>query len=670
MHKIFQPYLSSGSVEWCCSALAMVLPLLVVAVSWTYKQLRQRPISPIELQESCPFNYGPDEVNSALFPLNDEERHFIEEVVRLLASPDFGNMADLTEIEKTRQSYKRFRKVKAALDLRLADCKERPRHLVLALGLIAAVDGTLFTIMSIHYCLCGGTILHLGNNIPAIKQYIDELDSLESVGVFLVTEIGYGNNVVSLQTRADFDPKTRNITLNTPFKNACKFMPNTGQPDIPKIAVVMARLYVHEADMGVFPFLVCIRDKEGLCPGVSVALLGEKSGYPLDNAITCFKNVVLPKSSILLHDSELSDDGTLTCNITSKRERFLASMELVQMGRLCLSAAACELLTATSFIAIKYADQRFTFAPQHADVPILDYQNLQRDVFLALGASCSSRCMLSMALDKLVPGTTADGLTIDEHATFRIVAATKVYTTYAAQHFAVLCRERCGAVGLFDENRIAMYACQARGLVTAEGDNHILLLKVARQMLMLQGYSPPVLDASSGQYKKRSLKDLTRLMNLMKVRESKLHSSLRRTMSFNVFGKTLFAHWNDNICTALDMARAHVNRLAYEALLQRTESQTTGLKEAHKYCLENIAVLQMLEEVAVHSGFYLAHGLLTKYEVLNGISTLRVKVLENLRPHAVNFVSCLGIGNDILRAPIAGDFVEFYNKHANFSHLE
>ena len=58
-----------------------------------------------------------------------------------------------------------------------------------------------------------------------MEAYIEELDSLQSIGTFLVTELGYGNNVVALQTRADYDPVTQDIVLSTPSEAARKFMP-------------------------------------------------------------------------------------------------------------------------------------------------------------------------------------------------------------------------------------------------------------------------------------------------------------------------------------------------------------------------------------------------------------------------------------------------------------
>jgi acyl-CoA oxidase len=208
-------------------------------------------------------------------------------------------------------------------------------------------------------------------------------------------------------------------------------MPNTGLPGVPKIAVVMAELYIREVDKGVFPVVVHISDRHGLCPGASAAPLGEKSGYPRDNAMTTFTNVLVPKSSILLPRGKLSENGDFISSTTSKRERFLAStMELVQLGRLCLSAVGSDVLTAASFIAIKYTDQRLTFVPRLEDASIMEYRNHQRDVFLALAASCSSQCMVDMALDMLVTGMRADGLMGDEEVVFRIGAATKVYTSY------------------------------------------------------------------------------------------------------------------------------------------------------------------------------------------------------------------------------------------------
>ncbi|MFB8778087.1 acyl-CoA oxidase, partial [Streptomyces broussonetiae] len=103
------------------------------------------------------------------------------------------------------------------------------------------------------------------------------------MGVLLLTELGYGSNVVEMRTEARWDPGTRRFTLNTPVPEACKFMPNVADETVAKTCVVAARLMVNGQDEGVFPFVLTLRDDRGLVRGVSVHRMPDKGFCPMDN---------------------------------------------------------------------------------------------------------------------------------------------------------------------------------------------------------------------------------------------------------------------------------------------------------------------------------------------------------------------------------------------------
>jgi acyl-CoA oxidase len=582
--------------------------------------------------------------------------------------------------EQAKLSYERFKLLRHALDLRARDVVERPARLITVLELVGAVDGTLFTVMSIHYCLCAGSILRHGavsqealsrqalfqqavsqpseRLAPELERYLDELDSLDSIGTFLVTELGYGNNVVSLETRAEYDSARRELRLSTPSPLAAKFMPNTAVPGVPKVGVVMARLIVKGCDHGVFPVVVRLRTAAGTCPGVNVTPLGDKPGYALDNAMTSFHGVRVPKACLLLgSDSELSDEGVFRSRIQSRRERFLSSMEQVQLGRMGLSAVGATLLGAASLIAIKYAAQRKTFAPRHADVSVLEYRNHQRDVFTTLAYAYASRFMVGDAMTMCagsggcMPGAAGGDVgaarpaQADRDTLFRISGATKVHVSYAMERFTRLCRERCGAAGLLEENRLATYAAQAQGLITAEGDNQIVLIKIARQMLLGHGYAKlgkPNLERGL------PLRDPRRLIALLRCRERHLLGELKRAMAPAFAGRELFGLWNDNINLAIEMATAHASRLVAEAFWRRAQ-------QLHPESpVRDLSSLFGLQEIAPHLGYFLAEGWLTRDEVrLHGKELDRLCV--RLEPRALHLARALDIPNELLRAPIASD---------------
>jgi acyl-CoA oxidase len=587
-----------------------------------------------------------------LYHLSPEGLAFREQVKEVLSGQEFATERGLTQEEQAQRSYSRFKLLRARLDLRLRDVRERPGRLAMALGLVGIVDATLFTVMNIHYCLCGGSFFAQSSHRPELDAYIEELDSGETIGAYLLTELGYGNNVISLKTRADYDAERRELVLSTPCAVARKFMPNTALPNVPKLGVVMARLFSLGQDRGVFPVLVRLRDGVGPCEGVSIVPLGDKPAFSLDNAITSFDGVRVPKCHLLLDDrSVLCDDGSFHSEIQSSRARFLSSIEQVQLGRLCLSSLAATARAVAAFVAIKYGEQRRTFAPRHPDVCILDYRSHQRDVFSALAHAYASRCLVEHALTELVNRKTGN----HDHI-FRVGVAAKAFATYEAERYVRLCRERCGAAGLLEENRLSAYAAQVQGLVTAEGDNLILLIKMARQMLQRQGYSPP---SSAARGPDGSLPEEARLIGLFRERERRMLNELRRGMApARLPGHELFDVWNDNITLALETARAHSTRLAAEAFSARIAELPRGHAARHLFELFG------LRQIEPHLGFYLAEDLLTRGEVK--AHRARVDdVCRRLRASALELAEACDVPNSLLRIPLASDdYIAHYDRQA------
>jgi acyl-CoA oxidase len=410
----------------------------------------------------------------------------------------------------------------------------------------------------------------------------------------------------------------------------------------------MARLHVRGVDHGVFPVVVRVRTADGIAAGINVTPLGDKPGYALDNAITSFEGVRLPRHCLLLGtQSELAADGTFRSAITSRRERFLQAIEQVQLGRLSLSAVSATASAASAFIAIKYATQRRTFAPRRTDVSILDYRNHQRDVFSALASAYANRLFVNTALREY---GTAERRDHDE--TFRITSAAKVHVSYATERAIRLCRERCGAAGLFEENRLSAFAAQCPGIVTAEGDNQIVLIKIARQMLTKRGYQ----SLQREQRLSGSMRDGERLLGLIRERERRLLNELKRGMAAaRILGSNLFELWNENINLAIETATSHASRLAAESFWEvaKQHGDTHPVRELFR--------VFAYQEIGPQLGYFLAEGLITNEETRQHSRTVD-RSCERLRPVALDLARAFDIPNAILRAPIATeDYIATYD---------
>lgn len=69
------------------------------------------------------------------------------------------------------------------------------------------------------------------------------IDTLDDVGCFGLTELGFGNNAVEMETTAVYDPKTKEFTVNTPTPLAHKYWITNGAHHA-KHCVVFAQLTV------------------------------------------------------------------------------------------------------------------------------------------------------------------------------------------------------------------------------------------------------------------------------------------------------------------------------------------------------------------------------------------------------------------------------------------
>ncbi len=585
-----------------------------------------------------------------------EVADFVEEIKSLLQDPRFAFREGLSCAEQTRASYERLALVHERLPIRCKDVLEDPRRLFALHEWVGTVDGTLMTLLAIHYSLSLGSILQHGRDRDDLDDYVKELEEMSTIGVFLATEQGFGNNVGRLETTAVHDPERREFVIHTPGPRARKFMPNTGLRGVPKLAIVMARLRVADEDHGVFPFIVRIRDARGeLCPGVQVQPLGDKPVYSLDNAITWFDQVRVPERN-WLHgaSSRLDEQGRFESSEPSRNRRFMDAMDRVQLSRIALCGSIVSVLRAAVFIATRYSHARKTFAVGRPEAAIIEYRNHQRDLFGSLATAYA-----------LTVGTRymqRSYMSIDDEsrgAVSQILAILKAVSTYAAQDELFRCRERVGAVGLFDENRIPVYLNQAQGLITAEGDNHLILMKAAREMLSGVGYEMPELPSELDP-EAASLVDAEYTIALFRIRERKLCLEVRESME-KAFaaGREPFAVWNDHVNAALRLARARGERVLIEQFhgaVERIEEPET------RAAVERLRALHALQLLARDTGWFLAEGLVSTTHA----KTIELEIDELCRlilPDAEALVDAFGISNDWLRAPIAEeDYVAAYER--------
>ncbi|EEB91389.1 hypothetical protein MPER_10256, partial [Moniliophthora perniciosa FA553] len=178
--------------------------------------------------------------------------------------------ASLTVEQRVQLSYERCKSVVNAYRLTADDIRNvSPKYWAFHTDPILAMDFAVATLLTIHYNLCAGTLAMYASERPDVAVLLEKLLSFDLSGQYCLTEIGHGLDIINMETTAT---KLRDggFILNTPVKQAAKYMPPTSPCGIPVIAVVFARLIVDGEDRGIKPFIVHMSD-----------------GYRMNENITC-----------------------------------------------------------------------------------------------------------------------------------------------------------------------------------------------------------------------------------------------------------------------------------------------------------------------------------------------------------------------------------------------
>ncbi|MFE9096508.1 acyl-CoA dehydrogenase [Streptomyces sp. NPDC007264] len=604
---------------------------------WTDALHRTDPPAPSPSADPSPCATGhpvAGELAHLLFEGADRERtHGTWRT--MISGRAFSYRPGLAPAERAALSYDRLRLLNDTLDDPERFAAD-PHRLAALHEWIGPVDGGLTTLASIHYNLFLGSLVDHDNEGRDLSAFT----SMRRTGAFLCTELEHGNDVAAMETVAVYDRTSDGFHLHTPTPGAQKFMPNTSLTGGPKTAVVAARLVVDHEDHGVFLFLTPLSDHTGHLPGVTVRRLPERTGTPVDHSLTSFDHTWLPREALLeAEHGRLDRAGTLTSTLGNKRKRLLRSINRVTMGKLCMSAGTLGMARAALTIAVRYAHSRLIAGPRSGErIPVAAHRSHHSRLLDALATAYAMTFLHRTVVDRFAAHTDEDREEVE-----RLAAIAKGWITWQARSITTECRERCGAQGLFPANGISELPANIEGGITAEGDNLVIWVKAASEMVF--GHR----SAASDTLPAGDLADLPFLRGLLAqveaIWQARARTALREGPSGDPIGR-----WNVTSAAALEMVSAHAQLQAADALAAaaaRAADPTAGL------LLDSLCRLFLLRQIREHTGDLLAEGYLTPDQVRALPQTLDT-VIAGLAPHMMTLVDAFDLPAEMLSAiPIA-----------------
>ena len=449
-----------------------------------------------------------------------------------------------------------------------------------------------------------------------------------------------------MKTTATWDQGTKEFVIHTPSAGAQKFWITNGLLHS-RWCVVFARLLIHGRDEGVHVFLVRIRNEDHtLVKGVQVMDLGVKaqSANGVDNAKISFDRVRVPREALLNKYSDVSADGVFSSSIKSRRGRFLKVADQLLSGRLCIasmSAGTCKLGVS---IAIRYSHTRMALGPDgEATAPIMSFQ-LQQLALYPLLARCYALHFGLEAVKELYAEANPK-----KHALLVMLCCViKPLYSWLAMEIGNVGRERCGGQGFLKVNRLLDVIDFSHSAATAEGDNSVLMTKVAKERLAaLQAGAMPV---PSGAGK-------ARLHQLLLAREQAYLGALGDKMVAQVASgkQTLYDVWMHESSSLIQgSARAFGERYSYEAMQAAINTCEASLKPS----LEALRDLYAVDCLTRDCARAVQYGVLGAGDVAS-LQDQTAVLCREIHDISLDLIGSFGIPDGVMAAPIAGDWLSY-----------
>jgi acyl-CoA oxidase len=604
-----------------------------------------------------------------------------EELQRLLEHDNFDTRKKMKEVMKDAiftprfnmsmdfaksLALERLRKVTEAKVVSVRDFGSNPKNIFAMHDLLGFLDSSLATKFTVQFNLFGGTVHALSSERHS--HVLDKIDSLDVIGCFCLTELGFGNNAVEMETTATWDQNKLEWIIHSPTILSQKYWITNGACHA-HYAVVFAQTIVKGKNEGINTFLVPIRNPNLTpCEGVFIEDMGVKmESNGVDNARIGFTHVRIPMVNILNKYSDIDSNGKFTSVVEKKRDRFLLVANRLLSGRICIASMTLSGAKICLYNTIKFSNKRLTVGPTgKSDTPIMAYQLNQNAIMPLLARTVAMNVGLNAIKDAFSDPK------FDENELVRLCCVIKPLVTWNLERVGTICRERCGGQGYLSVNQIACTVGQAHAGMTAEGDNSVLMQKVTKELttdIKKKRTSFPKMTKCPKRElpNLKSVNDLEVMYNMLVFRQMMLCKELGINMATKMgSGKSLFDVWMKEESDLIQaIAWSYGETYILQECIQLIQ-KNKGLDNQSN--LDTIFRLFGLNIIQRDLTWYIFNGVIST-EAAKNVAVEVNNVIKDVHAISDDVIESLGIPEHVKTlSPVANDYIK-YNDGENRGEL-